>query len=141
MTGSASIGVCWIMEESPYIFGAQFSMKIWEWLRANRYDLYQFQCKSLHSAEDLHQDFKRTLQFPEYYGQNFDALDECTSDLSVPEEGGMAIVLQSFDAYAKGLPVVTRAHSSRTDAEVLLDILATASRRHLLYGRRFLTLV
>lgn len=84
-----------------------------EWLRANHYDLYQLQCKSWYSAEALHEDFKRTLRFPEYYGQNFDALDECASDLSVPEDGGMAIVLQNFDAYAKGVPVVARGHSSR----------------------------
>jgi hypothetical protein len=89
-----------------------------EWLQANHYDLYQFQCKSWHSPEILHQDFKRALQFPDYYGQNFAALDECLGDLPVPEDGGAAIVLQSFDAYAKGLPTITRRQSSQTDAEV-----------------------
>jgi hypothetical protein len=84
--------------------------------------------------------FQTCASIPDYYGQNFDALNECLGDLPVPEDGGAAIVLQTFDAYAKSLPAITCRQSSQTDAEVLLDILASASRMHLLYGKRFLTL-
>jgi barstar (barnase inhibitor) len=111
-----------------------------QWLRANHYDVYNFQSGSWDSELSLHQDFQATLGFPDYYGRNFNALNDCLRDLAVPDSGGTALVLQSFDAYASGAGAATRG-SGRSDAEVVLNVLATASRTFLLYGLRFLTLV
>lgn len=45
------------------------------------------------------------LQFPEYFGRNLDAFDECLRDLDLPESPGGAVVI-----------VVTEAESMLTDA-------------------------
>lgn len=111
-----------------------------EWFRANRYDIYEFECKSWNSVADLHKDFKDTLRFPDYYGRNFDALNDCLTDLSVPDEGGAVIVLKNFDAYADGT-VFAGGHTGRTNAQTLLHILARVSRMQLLLGHRLLALV
>ena len=41
------------------------------------------------------------LGFPEYYGQNLDALDDCLADVDVPADGGVAIVLRGYDRFAQ----------------------------------------
>jgi Barstar (barnase inhibitor) len=114
-----------------------------DWLRNNHYELYQFQCESWLSNSALHEDFKTTLRLPDYYGHNFDALDDCLGDvdLGVPEDGGAAIVLHRFDVYSTSPAGGRSGRSGRTDAEIVLDCLATGSRRQLLYGRRLLILV
>ena len=112
-----------------------------EWFRANRYDVYEFECKSWNSVADLHEDFKHTLRFPDYYGHNFNALNDCLTHLPVSDESGVVIVLKNFDAYADGTVSIGGEHTGRTDAEALLDILARASRVQLLLGLRLLTLV
>ncbi|HTD22243.1 MAG TPA: barstar family protein [Terriglobales bacterium] len=111
-----------------------------DWLRQHDYQVFACDCTQWTTEEAMHTGFQRTLSFPDYYGKNADALKDCLYDLPVPETGGMALVLNRFDAYAKGtgMPLM---HSKRTEAEVVLDILAGASRDFLLTGRRFLTLV
>lgn len=78
------------------------------------------------------------MSFPDYYGKNLSALDECMlDDLAVPDSGGLALVLNHYDRFANS------AHASheRSTAEVVLDIFAKAVRYHMLFGRRLLILV
>jgi len=88
----------------------------------------------------MHADFERTLGFPSYYGSNLDAFHDCVEDLPVPESGGTVMVLNRFDAFHKGRGAALLP-SGRTEAEIVLDILARASRYFLLTSRRFFTLV
>ena len=68
------------------------------------------------------------LSFPSHYVKNLNALRECLWDLPVPEDGGMVIVLTSYDEFVRGAgSIIFR--SERTLAEVLLDVLAEASRQ------------
>ncbi len=110
------------------------------WFRQQNYQVFSFDCQQWSSTEEMHTDFQRTLSFPAYYGRNLDALNDCLSDLPVPDVGGIALVLSRFDAYTKG-PGATTVGSDRPEAEVVLDLLARASRYYLLTGRRLLTLV
>src|SRR5262249_43533993 len=48
---------------------------------------------------DAHEDMKRVLQLPSYYGRNLNALDECIHEVTIPDEGGMAIVLSEYDDF------------------------------------------
>jgi hypothetical protein len=112
-----------------------------EWLRQNGYEIYPFDCAAWISESAMHDDLAQRLSFPSYYGKNFDALDECIrEDLLVPNEGGVALLLNRFDLFAAGAGA-TQWPSSRTASQILLDILAGASRYYLLTGRRFMTLV
>lgn len=111
-----------------------------EWLRQHDYQIFTCDCTQWTTEEAMHTGFQQTLSFPDYYGKNVNALQDCLYDLPVPETGGMALVLNRFDVYAKGTGSALM-HSGRTEAEVVLDLLAGASRHFLLTGRRFLTMV
>jgi RNAse (barnase) inhibitor barstar len=46
----------------------------------------------------------RSLSFPSWYGRNWDALEDCLTDLSWIEEAGLAIQIEGFSTYAKADP-------------------------------------
>ncbi len=39
-------------------------------------------CSRIHSQEDLHKHFRETLSFPDWYGNNLDALYDCLTEIS-----------------------------------------------------------
>ena len=39
-------------------------------------------CTRIHSREDLHAIFREALAFPEWYGDNLDALYDCLTEIS-----------------------------------------------------------
>jgi RNAse (barnase) inhibitor barstar len=90
-----------------------------------------FECGEWECEAEMHRTFAARLEFPDYYGHNLDALDECMGDLDVPEVGGLAVVLWGFDGFLRRFP----------RAWHILDIIAHASWHHLLYGRLLLGLV
>ena len=102
------------------------------WLKANQYRVDSFDCDGWMDEAALLKDFGLTMEFPDYYGQNFNALNDCLSDVDVADNGGRAIVLNRFDSFAAKNP---------DGAEVLLNILDENSRHHLMFGRRVLILV
>lgn len=75
----------------------------------------------------------RALDFPEYFGNNLDALNDCLSDVAEGQYGwpreaaGLAVVLRRFDAFW------TR---ERDLAQALVDIAVRQSRYGLLFGHR-----
>lgn len=110
------------------------------WLSNNKYQLYSLDCQRWISDDAMHSEWKSALSFPDYYGHNLNALNDCLSDLPVPIVGGIALVLRRFDAYSKGAGAFAMP-SGCSEAEVVLDILAHTSRYFLLTGHRFFTLV
>jgi hypothetical protein len=111
-----------------------------QWLRQRRYRIYRVDCTTWTSEAALHESLQGELLFPAYYGKNRNALWDCMSDLDIPEDGGVAIVLSSYDVYANG-PGSARTDSGTTAAEGILDIFAGTSRYMLLTGRRLITFV
>jgi RNAse (barnase) inhibitor barstar len=102
------------------------------WLQEHQYGVYSFDCATWQSEADFHTDVSRTLSFPDYYGRNLAALNDCLSDLDVPDTGGTALQFQRFDAFSAKLPQF---------AWHLLDIIARNSWDFMLFGRRLLALV
>ena len=49
-------------------------------------------CTRIHSREDLHAIFREALAFPEWYGDNLDALYDCLTD----SREDITLTLQSF---------------------------------------------
>lgn len=111
-----------------------------KWLANHDYDLFEFGCQSWTSQDDMFSDFARVLRLPDYFGRNFDALNECIADLPITENRGAAIVLARFDAYAGGAGSAPT-QRMMNEAETVLDIIASASRFHLLNGNRLVALV
>ena len=44
---------------------------------------YELDCTNIHSLSELHTELAALLSFPEYYGQNFDALYDCLTDCAL----------------------------------------------------------
>jgi RNAse (barnase) inhibitor barstar len=102
------------------------------WLREHGYEVRILDCAAWRSVEDFHRAVAAELRFPGYYGHNLHALNDCLSDIEIPEEGGLVIEFLRYDNFAA---------VSRDAAQAALDIIAINARRHLLFGRRLLALV
>jgi RNAse (barnase) inhibitor barstar len=110
------------------------------WLKNAGYKVVQFACEDWSSEREMHESLFSALGFPAYYGMNLNALDEVITKINVPLNGGIVLVLLSYDRFANG-PGGPIRESPYHPAEALLDILSRASHEFLLSGRRFLTLV
>lgn len=102
------------------------------WLRDQGYRVEELDCRAWADERAMHQAFAAQLAFPDYYGMNLDALSDCISDVEVPVDCGLVLVLDRFDSFAS---------HHRKVAQTVLDILADNARRFLLFGRRLLVLV
>ena len=98
--------------------------------------LFSFEASDWQSASEweselrMHESLKAQLSFPDYYGKNLNALDECMlDDLVVPDSGGLALVLNHYDRFSEAIHNPA-ADGSRT-AEVVLSIFAKAVRYHI----------
>jgi hypothetical protein len=107
------------------------------WLETNGYEVVTFDCREW-GLEAMHDDIARILSFPDYYGRNFDALNDCLRDVVDGEYGwdptatGLALVFIGYNRFS---------HAHQPDAHGVLDILARQSRDASLIGRRLLCLV
>ena len=111
-----------------------------QWFAKHDYDVFEFGCEIWESRDSMFSDFARVLRLPDYFGRNFDALDECIADLPLTENRGAVMVLTKFDAYAAGAGSAPM-QRVKNEAELVLDIIARASRFHLLNGNRLVALV
>ncbi len=103
-----------------------------EWLKSHNYRLDSFDCSAWGSEEDVHEALASGLEFPDYYGRNLDALNDCISDLEIPEESGRVLIFHRYDAFAAKFP---------REAWVILDIIESKSRFLLLFAKRLFALV
>ncbi|MFE9766000.1 barstar family protein [Streptomyces sp. NPDC005808] len=88
---------------------------------------------------DMHRAFATALHFPDYYGHNLDALNDCLGDVACyggyddsPEGTGLVLSLTDYDRFAAACP---RA------AQIVLDIIADRARHAAVLQRRFFSLV
>lgn len=108
------------------------------WLSDHGYQVTHIDASSWSTERDLHRDIAAALGFPDYYGRNLDALNDCMRDVVsqdygwAPNTTGLALVLTGYDAFT--------VHRPRA-AQVVLDIMADRSRSAALLGRRLMCLV
>ncbi len=60
--------------------------------------VHHFDSRELTTEQGIHRSFAQALQFPGYYGANWDALVDCLSDLCGAATGGVGIVGVIHDA-------------------------------------------
>lgn len=88
----------------------------------------------------MHDALKSALSFPDHYGTNLDALDECMcEDVVVPDEGGLVLILRHYDQFSKALQIDRG--DARGFVEIVLHVFARAVRYHMLFGRRLMIVV
>jgi len=73
----------------------------------------------------LFAEMSKALQFPEWFGQNWDALEDCLGDLSWREAEGHVLMVLDHDKI------------SRDDLGVLLDVLASSAEHWAARGKPF----
>jgi hypothetical protein len=103
-----------------------------EWLENHGYRVDSFDCSVWVGQREMHEAFSSKLEFPEYYGRNLNALNDCLGDIEIPDDGGRVLVLNKYDSFAAKFPPV---------AWSVLDIMETNSRQVLLLGKRLIILV
>lgn len=97
------------------------------WFKCENYSIVDFDCKKWTSENEMHKQLRSKLIFPDYYGENWDALNDCLSDFEISDTGQIVVFrhLDNFD--------INRVHT-------LLDIFARNSRLQMLFGKRLIVL-
>lgn len=107
------------------------------WLRGHGYRVIELDASAWHAERDMHSDLASALDFPDYYGHNLNALNDCLGDVAVGdyglslEDAGLALVVRRIDLFAQRQPVI---------AHHLIEALAGTGRGAALFGHRILCL-
>lgn len=108
------------------------------WLVEHDYQVTTLDASSWSGEHDLHRDIANALNFPDYYGRNLDALNDCMRDVVThdygwdPNAAGLVLVFTGYDNFAAACP---------QPAQAVLDIIANQSRSAALLGGRLMCLV
>jgi RNAse (barnase) inhibitor barstar len=118
-----------LQDNSPNIYWRQqYLEEDIAWLESEGYQIVRLDCSSWSDDNLFHTDLYKKVQFPDYYGRNFNALNDCMRDLE-SREAGLVIVLEHFDAWDSEM------------GQALIEIFDRASRFHLLLGERIMVLI
>ena len=99
-----------------------------EWFKTDGFAIFEFDCSTWVTDEDMHNELQAKFDFPCYYGKNLDALNDCLSELQIGDAGHL-VVFRNFD--------VVEAYI----AFHVVDILAHNARDYMLIGKKLITLV
>lgn len=109
-----------------------------KWLREHMYAVVSFDASLWTSLDAMFDSIAQGLAFPDYFGRNLDALNDCMRDVArceygwTPDAMGLVIVLRAFDSFVAISP---------GNAQVMLDIFANQARSAILIGNRIICLV
>ena len=109
-----------------------------ERLRSHGYTVVEFDAGSWTTTREMFEGMAEGLHFPDYFGRNLDALNDCMGDVASRAYG--------WEADATGLVIVLRAYDRFTSvdrrmAQSILDIVVDQARRASVLGNRILCLV
>lgn len=57
-----------------------------EWFASEQYSRTDLNCRNWRNEKQMHQEIKEGLFFPDYYCGNWAALNDCLSDLEIPNQ-------------------------------------------------------
>lgn len=97
-------------------------------LEAKNYEIIEFEGDFLSNEKELHHDLQYKLDFPNYYGKNFDALNDCLYDYEINDNGTVIVFRHLNNLELRSITI-------------LLDIFAFQARRKLADGKKLLVLV
>lgn len=97
-------------------------------VRAAELALFRIDARAARTRSAVLGLISRTLSFPSWFGRNWDALEDCLTDLSWIEGPGLVIVIDGFSTYAKADP---------DGFAILLDIFKSSAEYWRGEGRSF----
>lgn len=87
-----------LVNGSVMMFWQQSIMeKFIEGIKNEGFDVYYLDCENWDNSTCLIE-IGKTLQFPNYYGRNLDAFNDCLSDIVLNDEG-LVLVFKNFDKF------------------------------------------
>ncbi|WP_317956410.1 barstar family protein [Paenibacillus chitinolyticus] len=95
-----------------------------EKIRGEGFDICLIDCES----SDCLLELGNTLEFPDYYGKNLDAFNDCLSDV-IPRNEGIVLVFKNFDKFNE---------RDNDTAHSVLDIIQNNSWRLLVESQKVL---
>jgi hypothetical protein len=107
-------------------------------LREAGYHVVEIDVAHCATKKDMHRELAVALDFPDYYGANLDAFNDCLGDVANHAYGwpedvtGLVLVLLGFNHFAGTFPEL---------AHDLLDIFAGVSRTALVNGEQLICLI
>lgn len=108
------------------------------WMSQHGYRIVSLDANLWTSDDDLHREIAAALDFPDYYGRNLNALNDCMRDVvgyaygTTRDATGLLMTFSGYDAFARERPQT---------AQIVLDIMAVQARCAMLTGHRILCLV
>jgi hypothetical protein len=108
------------------------------WLVERRYDVVEIDASACTDAGSLLDSIADSFDFPDYFGRNLNALNDCLRDVATGEYGsdpaatGLVLVMRNYDVFAS---------IDASAAHGVLDIYASQARTAALFGRRMMCLV
>jgi len=70
--------------------------KVKEKYLSRNYNIVELDCKFVNTKYDIFNIFSETLNFPDYFGDNWDALEECINDLEWLKSKNMVILISNI---------------------------------------------
>lgn len=123
----------WLRDGSIHLY---FRREILEddlrWLSDEGYRICRLDASKWTSEDLFHKEISSVLDFPDYYGENLNALDDCLPGIDYRNDTGIVLVFEGYDTFAKKFPIV---------AWHILDSISRSSRSALLCGNRLLAKV
>lgn len=102
-----------------------------QWFEHHHYQIFDLDVQ-LWTPQNLHLNLKVQLGFPEYYGENIHAFNDCLRDLCSSYTRGLILVFRNFDDLVD---------YNKDICEDLLEVVAVNSYRCLVNGQRFICLI
>ena len=107
------------------VYRATGDAVILEVARDTGFDVVTLSLAQVQGKEGLLKKLAEALGFPKWFGGNWDALEDCLSDLSWRDAGGWVLIFRDFEV----LP--------RDDLGVLVEVLASAAQSWKERGKPF----
>ncbi|WP_394775306.1 barstar family protein [Flavobacterium sp.] len=98
------------------------------WLKSEDYKVIEFNCLDLSDKEIMHNTLHAQFDFPNYYGHNWDALQECLNEIEITDNG-LVVVFNSLDKINNKI------------AYNLIDIFVSSAQRHRIFSEILLILI
>ena len=98
------------------------------WFQQEKFHVVEFDCTAWSSKEIIQKALQNGLDFPDYYGGNLSAFNDCLYHIDI-NNYGFVILFRNFQ------------HVEKEYGFQLLDILASNARSHMLFGKKLITLV
>lgn len=101
-------------------------------LKTRGVSIYNFDLKGLKNKKQLLEEIARLLEFPEYFGNNWDALYECLTDLQWLEFKGITLIFENAKGFEEKHP---------QDFKTLISVLQSAAEFYKGHSKLFMVLV